>query len=106
MPIDPQREQSERRDAELGRQHLVTSQCPRCGRPGVPLLFGLPMVEVQRAAEDGRLALGGCCITDGEPPNWECVHNHQWRDGSEDDNNAVILQVLGAYGYPRARDDE
>lgn len=106
MPIDPQREHFERRDTELKRLLFVTSHCPTCGRPGVPLLFGLPVVEAQRAAEDRRLALGGCCIADGEPPNWECVKHHQWRDGSEDDHNAVILQILEAYGYQEAPDDE
>jgi len=67
--------------------------------PGVPLLFGLPVDEAKRAADDGRLFLGGCFLPDGEVSNRECEQRHRWRDGTDEDQRAEILQILAAYGY-------
>jgi hypothetical protein len=58
--------------------------CPVCGYPAVPLLFGLPSSEAGDAADAGRLVLGGCCVEDA---NWAChgPGGHTWREGTDDD---------------------
>jgi hypothetical protein len=76
----------------------VISTCPECGTPGVPLLFGLPVPEAREAAVDGRLALGGCLLPD-DPPNWQCLRAHQWRDTDEGAWQQRLVEVLAAYGY-------
>jgi hypothetical protein len=76
----------------------VNRACPECGDTGVPLLFGLPVPEAREAAADGQLALGGCLVGDG-PPNWQCPHQHRWRDPDEKAWEARLLAVLVAYGY-------
>ncbi|MFC7532258.1 hypothetical protein [Actinoplanes sp. GCM10030250] len=72
--------------------------CPECGAPGVPLIFGLPVPEARAAAEDGDLALGGCVMSP-EPPNWQCAHDHQWRDTDDHAWGSRVLAVLQSHGY-------
>jgi len=44
-------------------------RCPNCGeKSGVPVLYGLPTREAVEAAERGELVLGGCVLTDDDPP--------------------------------------
>ncbi|MEU4425841.1 hypothetical protein AB0F81_34915 [Actinoplanes sp. NPDC024001] len=77
--------------------------CPDCGAPGVPLMFGLPAPEAQRAAAEGDLALGGCVVS-ADAPNWQCPHGHRWRDADEQAWDRRLLTVLQAHGYPAAGD--
>jgi hypothetical protein len=43
-------------------------RCPACGAADVvPVLYGLPDAEAGRAAEAGRVALGGCDVTKDSP---------------------------------------
>lgn len=77
----------------------MTPVCPTCGSPGVPLIFGLTDWHVGQAAQDGRLALGGCIVPSAQPPNWECQQHHRWRHGHEEDQQALIVSVLRTYGY-------
>src|SRR4051812_43511331 len=84
----------------------VIPRCPMCGSPGVPLLFGLPIEEARRAARDGRLALGGCFLSDEDPPNWECRLHHRWRHGLEEDQQMLIIDILKTYGYDDDLEDE
>ena len=37
-------------------------RCPRCDRRLVPVVYGFPGPEVFKAAEEGRIVLGGCVI--------------------------------------------
>ena len=47
--------------------------CPACGSPDVvPLIFGLPMEPLFRAAELGLVALGGCAVGE-DPPSNHCL---------------------------------
>ena len=49
--------------------------CPVCGSGKVaPILYGLPNFtdELNRALDEGRVALGGCVITDDDPA-WKCL---------------------------------
>jgi len=43
--------------------------CPKCGSLDiVPIFYGLPGgPEVMEAANQGKIALGGCCVTDHDP---------------------------------------
>jgi len=44
-------------------------KCPHCGeRAGVPVQYGLPTRVAAEAAERGVLVLGGCVLTDDDPP--------------------------------------
>ena len=47
--------------------------CPQCGGLDiVPIMYGLPGPEAMEAAEQGRIALGGCCVggRDGISHGW------------------------------------
>jgi hypothetical protein len=61
-------------------------------------MFGLPVPEAREAAQDGRLALGGC-VEPEDPPNWQCPRLHQWRDASESAWRQRLTEVLAAYGH-------
>jgi hypothetical protein len=42
--------------------------CPQCGSLDiVPIMYGLPGPEAMEAAEQGKIALGGCCVSDHDP---------------------------------------
>ena len=58
--------------------------CPICGRPGVPIEYGMPGPEMVDEAEAGRIVLGGCVVT-GYDPDWACTgpERHVWRVGEE-----------------------
>ena len=46
--------------------------CPKCGSSEVvPIVYGYPLESLLKAAEKGRVELGGCCIT-GDDPNFRC----------------------------------
>ncbi|GIE81661.1 hypothetical protein Aph02nite_76110 [Actinoplanes philippinensis] len=77
----------------------MSSSCPECGAPGVPLIFGLPVAEAQAAARHGELALGGCTMP-VRPPNWQCPRGHRWRDADQVAWDERLLAVLVAHGYP------
>lgn len=63
----------------------------------MPLLFGMPIEEAGRAAEDGRLVLAGCIMPPGEPPNWACANHHRWRHGLDEDHQSLITSILRSY---------
>ncbi len=55
--------------------------CPICGGKVVRILYGEPSHETFEQAEQGKLILGGCCISE-ESPDWECIScHHQFRKG-------------------------
>lgn len=52
--------------------------CPKCGGKVVPIVYGMPMEELQEKADRGEVILGGCCIACDEngkqiDPKWWCV---------------------------------
>jgi hypothetical protein len=49
----------------------TTSTCPRCGGVAIPIVHGLPGLELFEAADRGEVALGGCMVFD-EQPEWVC----------------------------------
>ena len=48
---------------------MMAWRCPSCGeKAGAPVLYGLPTREAVEAAGRGDLVLGGCVLTDDDPP--------------------------------------
>lgn len=50
-------------------------KCPSCGSKKIAkILYGLPAFseKLQKDMDEGKIVLGGCCITD-EDPTWQCV---------------------------------
>jgi O-acetyl-ADP-ribose deacetylase (regulator of RNase III) len=43
------------------------SECPHCGTPAVPILYGYPGIEAMEAAHDGKVVLGGCVLSEEDP---------------------------------------
>lgn len=53
--------------------------CERCGRPSLPIVYGLPGFELMDLATRGAVVLGGCELDD-DPPNHQCEAGHPaWR---------------------------
>lgn len=61
--------------------------CPECGAQGVPIVYGMPGVELFKKEEQGPVVLGGCVI-EGDDPNWACKRpiQHRW---VEDDSGRL-----------------
>jgi hypothetical protein len=58
---------------------LYRKNCPKCGsnRP-IPIEYGEPGSEMEKAWEEGRIQLGGCCI-ESDSPKWHCKDcKHEW----------------------------
>lgn len=50
----------------------IPQKCPKCNSNRVVnIVYGYPAPETFREAENGKIALGGCCITDDDP-SWLC----------------------------------
>jgi hypothetical protein len=55
--------------------------CPQCGSArAVPIVYGLPIGEVVKAAERGEVILAGCMVGAGEPPCLcpDCGFGEDW----------------------------
>jgi hypothetical protein len=53
-------------------------KCPACGLSRIAnILYGMPMFtpEFERDVDEGKIAIGGCCIS-GDDPAWECADCH------------------------------
>ena len=49
-------------------QRKGPKSCPKCGSLDVvPIFYGLQGPELMEAAKEGKIALGGCCVTDNDP---------------------------------------
>lgn len=46
--------------------------CPFCGGKTVNIVYGEPDEETMQLAEEEKVVLGGCCITE-EDPAWACL---------------------------------
>lgn len=60
--------------------------CPKCGSSKVAyVVYGLPVWSpwLERADREGRLIMGGCCMT-GDDPDSQCLScGHRWTVGRE-----------------------
>ena len=51
-----------------GSSRSRKAPCPRCGSLDVvPILYGYPGPGMMDMAEQGKIALGGCCVTARDP---------------------------------------
>ena len=49
-------------------------KCQKCGKKTVvKILYGMPSPESWERYENGKLIIGGCCITQ-DSPEWGCTH--------------------------------
>jgi ribosomal protein L37AE/L43A len=57
------------------------AKCPKCGSARVvPILYGEPIPRAAAMARRGQLAIGGCCVFEGQP-EWQCRNcEHEWSD--------------------------
>ena len=47
-------------------------KCPKCNsKETVPIVYGLPPMELVEEANRGEIALGGCCVVPDQP-EWQC----------------------------------
>lgn len=55
------------------------SPCPKCASADVvQIVWGLPTSATIKAASEGLVHLGGCCVT-SESPKWLCRScQHRW----------------------------
>jgi len=53
--------------------------CPSCGSDeALRIQYGMPPPHVVEESRHGKVALGGCCISD-ESPEWRCAScEHEW----------------------------
>lgn len=66
----------------------VNPKCPECSSTNsIPIIYGLPSVELATEENKGKLWLGGCCIT-GDDPKWRCSKcghhfgKEKWKHGN------------------------
>jgi hypothetical protein len=45
----------------------LAPRCPSCRRRLVPILYGYPSAGLMKDAEKGRVALGGCVVSEDVP---------------------------------------
>jgi hypothetical protein len=69
----------DRGDDEWPLNESRPQPCERCGRPSLPIVYGLPGPGLMEAAERGAVVLGGCAIEDDQPTH-QCAAGHPaWR---------------------------
>ena len=64
------------------------TKCPECGGPIVPIVYGLPSVELWESAERGEVVLGGCTVYPGQPTH-SCGCGRSMRGESDDDSDLL-----------------
>jgi len=50
----------------------VSVNCPKCGAPGVPIIYGKPGRKLLEKAKNKEIYLGGCCIYTDSPQKHHC----------------------------------
>jgi hypothetical protein len=61
----------------------MTPTCPRCGRPALPIIYGLADAEMFAASDRGEIVRGGCVMRP-DSPTWACEDeecDEQWQEG-------------------------
>ena len=58
--------------SEDSPRYYAAPLCPDCmSRDIVPIVYGLPAIQLHHAALRGEVLLGGCWIS-GDDPQWSC----------------------------------
>ena len=69
--------------------------CPNCNSPRLAkILYGLPRFDdkLDKDIKEGRVVLGGCCISDNDP-DYKCM-----------DCNALIFKDTGKFLFSEEED--
>lgn len=74
--------------------------CPDCGGPTTPIVYGLPGPELQRQAELGNVVLGGCCVSESNPTHHCPACDKEMHDTEPEP------EYPGAFSYGHARGAE
>lgn len=54
-------------------------KCPICGSlNAIKILYGMPTHDAFLMAEEGKIKLGGCCITDSDPEYYCKDCENEW----------------------------
>ena len=66
-----------RKAMSLIKTNRKPRKCPICGGKIVPIVYGMPMGDLEEKADCGEVVLGGCCIAFDEygrslMPKWAC----------------------------------
>ncbi len=61
--------------------------CPKCGSSNsIKIVYGLPIYEAGLKAQEGKIKLGGCCIT-GDNPEYFCKDcKNEWNRQKDGEN--------------------
>lgn len=82
--------------------------CPRCSSLStIPIIYGKPSIELERAASRGLVELAGCIVESGNP-TMRCLECHHawWRadnnvsDMTSTDQLSRIKQIVERYLFP------
>lgn len=77
MPTAPEDDQDDYDDWPFDESK--PEPCEQCGRPSLPIAYGMPGLELMELAERGAVVLGGCDVEDDQPTH-QCAAGHRaWR---------------------------
>lgn len=77
-------------------------KCPNCGSTNVlSILYGMPTHEAFLEAEEGKIKLGGCCISLNDPEYFckECEHEWDKEQAVDYAYNQIELIIASVGGY-------
>jgi hypothetical protein len=66
------------RDGDWPLDEHQPPPCPICGRPAVPIAYGMPSRELMDLAERGAVRLGGCVMRPNQPTR-KCPAGHAFQ---------------------------
>ena len=74
--------------------------CPKCGsKNSVKIVYGMPNYELFLEAEAGKLKLGGCVISMGDPEYFCKDCGHEWnREQAIDESYRKIITIKASVG--------
>jgi len=49
------------------KKNETSHNCPKCGAPGVPIIYGKPGRKLMERAKKKEIYLGGCCLMENSP---------------------------------------
>ena len=75
------------------RAAVTKANCPKCGGPLLPVVYGLPGIELAEAERRGELLLGGCTVFP-DAPTHSCACGHLAVDGSGEDDGGDLVEGL------------
>jgi hypothetical protein len=81
---------------------LVYKKCSSCGsKNSAKIVYGMPSYELYEEAEQGKVALGGCCIMEDAPQYFCKDCNYKWNKNEVIDNVYRSISNIKVYvgGY-------